>query len=153
MPRALAYSNPPASGRLLITCVTAPSMRPFAAASITAAMFEPRPEIRIVMRASAMCGAGLAAAAKRPSADDRVWRAVGPRNDFADVERRLARALQRGDGRRDVAGADRQHHADTAVEDTMHLVVRDVALRLQPVENRRARPPRPVHHCLHRFRQ
>jgi hypothetical protein len=37
-----------------MTWVTAPSNRPAMAASITAALFEPRPEIRIVIRASAI---------------------------------------------------------------------------------------------------
>src|SRR5690349_18556320 len=56
MPLRCAYARPAASGRLLMTCVTAPSIVPALAASISAAMFEPRPEIRIVMRASAIGG-------------------------------------------------------------------------------------------------
>src|SRR5436190_24068039 len=102
MPRAFAMPSPPASGRLLITCVTAPSMRPVVAASMTAAMFEPRPEIRIVMRASATAkGAfGLGKQPRRDaSVNDRVRCAVRAHDDGADVERLLAGAAQRVDRR------------------------------------------------------
>ncbi len=43
-------------------------------------------------------------------------------------------------GRSRIARRNDDHHADAAVEDAMHLVVGDVALRLQPVEDRRPRP-------------
>src|SRR5689334_2486671 len=54
MPLRRACARPAGGGRLLMTCVTAPSIVPALAASISAAMFEPRPEISIVMRASAI---------------------------------------------------------------------------------------------------
>src|SRR5689334_24422838 len=102
-----------------MTCVTAPWIVPALAASISAAMFEPRPEIRIVMRASAIgvransldwgrrrvrddVPRPIALARRRraptpnfaltpgSSSDDRVRRAGRPRGDLANVVSRLA---------------------------------------------------------------
>src|SRR5690349_24857920 len=112
-------------------------MRPAVAASITAAMLEPRPDIRIVMRFNAIRSGPLAATAKRLSADERVRCAVRTRDDLADVVGFFTRALQRGDRGRDIVGSNGEDHADAAIEDAMHLVVRDATFRLQPVEHRR----------------
>src|SRR6187399_1648348 len=49
IPLALARSSPPASARLEITTTISAGKSPFAA-SISAAMFEPRPEIRMATR-------------------------------------------------------------------------------------------------------
>ena len=39
-----------------------------------------------------------------------------------------------------IGSADDRDHADAAIEDAQHLVVRDVALLLEPLEERRKRP-------------
>ena len=44
---------------------------------------------------------------------------------------------------------DNDDHADAAVEHAMHLRIGDVALLLQPVEDRRARPARAFEPRLH----
>src|ERR1700681_4457608 len=50
MPRSAASPRPAASGRLLMTAMTSPSILPSPTASSIALMFEPRPEIRITSR-------------------------------------------------------------------------------------------------------
>src|SRR3984957_16878685 len=50
MPPARALSNPPASARLEITTAISAGKSAARAASINAAMFDPRPEIRIATR-------------------------------------------------------------------------------------------------------
>src|ERR1700726_4714093 len=49
-PLARAFSRPPASARLEITTANSAGKSPSLAASISAAMFDPRPEIRIATR-------------------------------------------------------------------------------------------------------
>src|SRR6476619_2296531 len=131
MPCLLAQSSPAASDRLLMTCVTSPAMRPSRAASISAAMFEPRPEIRMVMRAS---DTFIARRERRASTlhDHGGRGAVGAGNDLPDVERALARDVQRVDRPADLVRGEGEHHADAAIEDAMHLVVGDGAVTLQP---------------------
>src|SRR6476646_12020983 len=101
MPCRRAQSSPAASGRLLMTCVTAPAMRPSRAASISAAMFEPRPDIRMVMRAT---DTFIARRERRASTlhDHGGRGAVGARNDLSDVVRALASGVQRVDCRADL---------------------------------------------------
>ena len=68
------------------------------------------------------------------------WRAVRALLDRADAVDDLAGGAQAFDRARGIAFSDDQHHPDAAVEDAMHLRVGDLALRLQPAEERRQRP-------------
>src|SRR5687768_10033117 len=126
-----AMARPEASDRLLTTCVTGPSKSAACEAATSAARLLPRPEISTVMRFSAMV----------VSADDArgCIAAVGSL-DVADAEDALARAFEQVPRAIGIAGRDDHHHADAAVEDTMHFRVRDASLLLQPVEDRRAWP-------------
>src|SRR5512141_894668 len=121
MPCLRARSSPAASGRLLITCVIAPAMRPSIAASINAAMFEPRPEITMVIRASDTFIARRERRAS-PLHDDRRRGAVGARDDFPNVAGAFARGVQCIDRRLNVVCRNGEHDADAAIEDAMHLV-------------------------------
>ncbi len=131
---ALGVREPRGVGRLLITCVTAPSIAPASTASISAARFDPRPEMRTVMRASAMASA--VASSSRRRSTRRVTRR--PRAARRPDARRCRRCRTRVSpaassdaiARVDVAGRDHEHHADAAVEDAMHLVVAHAAVLL-----------------------
>src|SRR5437773_5221071 len=138
MPAALASARPRASARLLMTCVTAPAMWPPRACAISAARFEPRPEIRTVMRESAIekapqCGARL-------SNDNGVRCARRALDNRADHLRTFPGGVENGDCMLGVARRNDDDHPDAAIENTMHFGVGDVAFALQPIEDRRACP-------------
>src|SRR5438094_1532483 len=139
MPAARASATPPASARLLTTCVTAPAIWPLRACAISAARFEPRPEIRTVMRESAI-NKGRRNAGACSSNDDGVWAARRAFDNRADHLRTFAGVVEKGDRALGVARRDHDHHADAAIEYAMHFGVRDVAFALQPIEDRRPRP-------------
>src|SRR6185312_3597988 len=111
MPCSRAMSRPGASARLLTTCVMAPSIAPRAAAPMSALRFEPRPEMRTLMRARAIV-------ADR-SGDDRARRTRGPRDDRADELGILSRRTQKRERARRVAGRNAHDHADAAVQHAM----------------------------------
>src|SRR5947199_2426964 len=144
MPASRASASPPASGRLLTTCVTAPATLPARAWSIKAAKFEPRPEIRTVMRESAI----------RPVSDDhRMRRTRSTLDDGTDRLRALTGRVENAECAIRVVSRNDDDHADSAIEHAMHLGVLHVAFALQPIENRRPRPARALDACLDVVRQ
>src|SRR5580765_486946 len=72
--------------------------------------------------------------------DDALRLAAGAFLDRADRVDRLARRAQLLHRALHVAGRDHDHHAAAAVEDAVHLVLRDIARALQPAEHLRLRP-------------
>jgi hypothetical protein len=71
------------------------------------------------------------------------WPCAAPA-DHADAPGGFARCAQEIERPRLVGLADDDDHADAAVEDTVHLGVRHLALLLQPVEQLRPLPGRAV---------
>ena len=98
------------------------------AAAISAAMLEPRPEIRTAMRFLEVL------IARSSPVDDA---GVAARHDAADRRHRLAGFLQHGRDLRRLAGSNDEHHADAAIEGAHHLFGRDAAGLCQPGEHRR----------------
>src|SRR4030095_2154875 len=126
-------ASPGASARLLMTADTAPPSMPCRSASISAARFEPRPEIRTVRR-------GIAVTGCLDSVDNRSGHPGCATNDRSDAVDCLAcrgelrqRALR-------VVRCDHENHPDPAIEDAVHLGIGDVACALQPIEDRGALP-------------
>src|SRR5271170_3538892 len=114
-PRSEARESPAASERLLMTLTTCPAMVPARSASRIAAMFEPRPEMRITSRF-------IVRDLSLPGSCNR--RGSHPRSaafDAADRERRFALFLEACDGCFRVSSSDDQDQANSAVEDTVHL--------------------------------
>src|SRR5450755_3458983 len=138
-PRSSAIARPPASGRLLITPTMAAAIRPVVAAANSAAMLEPRPEIRITMRFKSVDTLAWCIRdemnASQPSVDNRVRCGGRAALDRADHGRDLAQFPEpRHHGGSRTAGYY-QHHADAAIEYAMHFCRRDIASELQPVED------------------
>src|SRR5262245_56798413 len=124
-----------------------------------APMLLPRPEINMTMRFSAISrvhrleirqasvvssekGEGHPAVpVALPSLEDSdLGSVLLAFDDAPDAPRGFARGLERLQRRVDVAGADDDHHADAAVEHAVEFRVGDIALVLEPAEQRRQRP-------------
>src|SRR5205807_3079392 len=116
-----------------------PAIWPPRACAISAARFEPRPEIRTVMRESAI-EKGRRSAGARLSNDNGVRCARRAFDNRADHLRPFPGGVEKGDRALGVACPDHDDHADAAIEHAMHFGVGDVAFALQPIEDRRARP-------------
>src|SRR5208282_4851778 len=137
-PRAAAMARPAASERLLMTPTTRPAMPPSRSASRIAAMFEPRPEMRMTTRFI------VETLSECASCDDGGRHTRSSALDPADRICRFAlcpEARYRGLG---VGAGYDQDQPYAAVEHPMHFRERDVAAALQPVKNRRRRPARLV---------
>src|SRR5260370_40600179 len=106
MPRSAASARPAASGRLLMTAMTSPSILPSPTASSIALMFEPRPEIRITSRFMIA----------DPLANDRTRRAGFLLLDRADDVGRFAQGREPIDRCLRCVGIDDQHQTEAAVE-------------------------------------
>src|SRR6202140_2210378 len=138
MPLAAAFSSPPASARLEITRTISAGKSAAAAASIKAAMFDPRPEIRIATRRF-MASPGEI---EMTVIDHAV--VAGGRDHLAQLGNGLAgRGEDLGD-LFDRVGLDDGDHADAAVEGSQQLELGDAALLRQPFEHRQHRQPRQV---------
>src|SRR5512146_2382413 len=113
MPASVARASPAACGRLLMTrTIVPPSSARARAASISAARFEPRPEMRTVMRVCS--GHGTGAARRRRSDDDGRGCPGRARGHLADLECALAGGFELGDRCGDVARRDGEDEADAA---------------------------------------
>src|SRR5689334_9074284 len=142
IPALAASSSPAASCRLLITAPIVASIFPPFTASITAAMLDPRPEIRMTSRfmPSSAASGERGRERGRASRDHGSRRARRTRHDGADGVGAFTRCAQPFDRCPGVVWRDDQDEADAAVEHAVHFAGLDVALLLQPVEYRRARP-------------
>src|SRR6202043_1027342 len=110
MPLAFARSRPPASARLEITTTISAGKSSAVAAWINAAMFDPRPEIRIATRRfmASPCEINL-------TMIDHAMFALG-RDHFAQQRHGLAALGQNVGDLFDGIGLDDDDHADAAVE-------------------------------------
>src|SRR5437868_14446715 len=152
MPASRAIESPAASGRLLITCVIAPSMPPSRACAISAPRFEPRREIRTVMRESAIEKDPREALAE--SSNDNGARGARRALDHrADDLRAFAGGFEQRDRALGIVRRNHCDHSDSAIEYAMHLRAANAAFALQPVENRRPRPALPLDARLQRLGQ
>ena len=125
MPAACAVASPPAFGRFDATSTISAGKVLSFAASISAAMLEPRPEIRTATRLRLMS----------PSIWPEIERAII--RDARAAGRAIHLAEREGAFRRpcvkaavDASGIGRpsdDDHADAAVEGAQHLVLRDAA--------------------------
>ena len=134
-------ASPGASGRWKRPARSRPDRPASFAASISATMLEPRPEIRMATRLRAMrvtlrCRGGRCRSrAARPSARRRARRAarrVSPSRLSTAATLSAARGVDHGD------------HADAAVERAQHFRLGDAAGLRQPVEHRQHRDAREV---------
>ena len=66
--------------------------------------------------------------------DDSLWLARTTFTNFAQPENRFTQLLEHRFGFVGLVSGDNDRHADTAIEDTMHLRIFDTALLLKPGE-------------------
>src|SRR5439155_12371126 len=137
-PLTLAFSRPPASARLEITTAISAGKSSSVAASINAAMFDPRPEIRMATRRfmASPCQIEM-------TVIDHAMFAFG--GDHLAQQRHALAALGKNSGDLfDRIGLDDGDHADTAVEGAQQFELGDAPLRRQPFEDRQHRQARQV---------
>src|SRR6202161_2205757 len=138
IPLCRAFSRPPASARLEITTTISAGKSASRAASISAAMFDPRPEIRMATRRfiasprqiemtvidHAMLALGLDHLAQQHDVLSGFGQIVGP----------LCNGVRSYD----------RNHADAAVEGAQQLKFSDAPLLRQPFEDRQHRKARKI---------
>src|SRR5258707_2419967 len=137
-PQARAFSRPPASDRLEITTAISAGKSSAAAARISAAMFDPRPEIRIATRRfmASPCQIEM-------TVIDYAMFTRG-RDHLAQKHKALA-ALRENVG--DLLDGIRLYdgdHADAAIEGAQQFEFGDAPLLCQPFEDRQHRKTREV---------
>src|SRR6266536_2566423 len=138
MPCAAALSRPAASVRLEITATISAGKSAFFAASISAAMFDPRPEIRMATRRFMVSPRQIEMAViDHATLAFRV-------DDFAEQRHRLAARREDLAHRIDRVCLHDGDHADAAIEGAQQLELGDAALLGQPFEHRQHRQPRQV---------
>src|SRR3972149_2676891 len=133
MPAARAISRPPASGRFDSTSTISAGKLLSFAASISAALLEPRPEMRMAPRLRLMPSPEIEFAV----VDDA--RLVGGAHHFAKSHHAFARARESFGDRGGIFGRGDDDHADAAVEGAQHFVLRNIAFAGEPLEQRRHR--------------
>src|SRR5882762_7166524 len=137
-PLAFAVSRPPASARLETTTTIWAGKSSAAAASINAAMFDPRPEIRIATRRfmASPCQVEMAVI-------DHAVFACG--RDHLAQQRHALTAIRENPGDFfDRIGLHDGDHADAAVEGAQQFELGDAALLRQPFEHGQYRQPRQI---------
>src|SRR4051794_26008752 len=115
MPASAARVRPAASARLEITRIISAGKSPLRAASSSACMLLPRPEMRTATFRF-MSGSGPRAFR---AADDASVPAVA-RGHTADAVHGLTMLLEQGGRGVGLLGGDDHHHADAAIEDARH---------------------------------
>src|SRR6476659_1622369 len=138
MPCAAAFSRPPASARLEITVTISAGKSGALAASINAAIFDPRPEIRMATRRFMRSPRKV-----QMTVIDYAMLALGL--DHLTQQGNALAAF--GENPRDLFGRVRFHdrdHADAAVEGAQQFEFGDAALLGQPFEHRQHRQPRQI---------
>src|SRR6266851_6533839 len=137
-PHARAFSRPPASERLEITTAISAGKSSAAAALISAAIFDPRPEIRIATRRfmASPCEIEM-------TVIDHAMFTRG--RDHLAQQRNALSALRENLG--DLFDGIRLHdgdHADAAIEGTQQFEFGDAPLLCQPLEDRKHRNTREI---------
>src|SRR4051812_2796427 len=138
MPLSRALASPPASALLEMTTTISAGKSCALAASTSAVIFDPRPEIRMATRRF------MASPFKREMAviDHAVL--AGRRDDFAEQNHAFAGL---GENLHDLlhrVGFDDGDHADAAVERAQQFKFGDAALLGEPLEHRKHRQPREI---------
>src|SRR6185437_6479022 len=137
-PFSRAVARPPASARLAITSTISAGKSFALAALISAAMLEPRPEIRMATRRFVILDRQIEMAVI-----DHAVLAFSP-DDFAEQRDGLAGFGEHLGHLLDGVRPDDRDHADAAVEGAQQLELGDAALRRQPFEHRQHRQPRQI---------
>src|SRR5882757_2892559 len=130
-----AFARPGASALFEIT-TTISAGKPFAlAASISAVIFDPRPEIRIATRRliASPCQVEMAVI------NHAVFTFGG--NDFAQQNNAFAAFAENFGDRLDGVGFDDRDHPDAAIEGAQQFEFGDASLRREPFEHREYRQP------------
>src|SRR5258708_2078238 len=137
-PLAFALSRPKASARLEITATISAGKSCSLAASIRAAMFDPRPEIRIATRRfmASPCQVKM-------TVIDHAVLVLG-RDHLAQQHDALAALTENLGNLSDRIRLDDRDHADAAVERAQQFQFGDAALLRQPFEHRQHRQARQV---------
>src|SRR6267154_741040 len=134
-PWAAAFSRPPASARLEMTVTISAGKSGALAASISAAMFDPRPEIRMATRRF------MASPRKiQMTVIDHAVLALS-RDHFAEQDYALAAFGENLRHLFDRFSFHDRDHADAAVEGAQQFEVGDAPLFRQPFEHRQYRQP------------
>src|SRR3990170_4869804 len=140
-PLALAFSIPPASGWLEIT-TTISAGKPFAAAApINAAMFDPRPEIRIATRRFMASPSEIVSRCQIEMTVIDHAMFIGGRYHFAQQRNGLAALVEYFGDLLDGVWFHDGDHADAAVEGAQQFEFGDAPLLRQPLEDRQHRQP------------
>src|SRR6185312_8988015 len=138
-PAALAFSRPAASARFEITtAISAGKSFEAAAAWISAAMFETRPEIRMGTRRFM----GSPGKVEMAVVDDAML--ARGRNHFAEQGHSFAARAEDRTDRVDRIRADDRDHADAAVEGPQEFELGNAPLLRQPFEDRQHRQTRKI---------
>src|SRR5215218_4881001 len=138
MPLAAAFSRPPASARLEITVTISAGKSGSFAASISAAMFDPRPEIRMATRRFMSSPRQV-----QMTVIDHAVLAFC-RDHFAEMRDGLAALGEDFADLVDRVGLYDRDHADAAIEGAQQFEFGDAALLRQPFEHRQHRQPRQI---------
>src|SRR4051794_14356611 len=141
MPFSAAFCRPAASLRLEITTAISAGKSGWAAARINAAMFEPRPEIRMATRR--FIGSLVSQRKIEGAVVDHALVACSG-NDLAEPGDVFAIGGEHLDHGIDGLGLDDRNHADPAIEGAQQLALGNAALLCQPFEHRQDRQPRKV---------
>src|SRR5713226_7412065 len=137
-PAAFAFSRPPASALFEITTAISAGKSAACAAVIKAAMFDPRPEIRIATRRFMPSPRQI----EMTVIDHAMFTFRG---DHLTQQRHALAALGENSGDLfDCLGLDDGDHADAAVEGAQQFEFGDTALLRQPLENRQHRQARQI---------
>src|ERR1700704_3341413 len=144
MPLAFAVSRPPASARLEITTTISAGKSLAVAASISAAMFDPRPEIRIATRRfmASPCQMASPCEIEMTVINDAMF--AGSRDHFTQKCDALAALGENIGDRFDCFRLHDGDHADAAVEGAEQFEFGNAPLLCQPLENRQHRQTRKV---------
>src|SRR5580693_792372 len=138
IPLCLAFSRPPASDRLEITTTISAGKSASLAASISAAMFDPRPEIRMATRRFIASPRQI-----EMTVIDHAMLA-GSRDHLAQQHHALAAIGEHLGDLLNGIWLDDGDHADAAVEGAQQFEFGDAPLLRQPFEHRQHRQPRQV---------
>src|SRR5882757_5759699 len=137
-PLSRAFTSPPASALLEMTTTISAGKSWRRAASISAVMFDPRPEIRMATRRFMVSPCQIEMAV----IDHAVL--AGGGNDFAQQHNAFTGLGEDIHDPLDRIGFDDGDHADAAVEGSQQFELGNAALRGEPLEHRQHRQARKV---------
>src|ERR1700677_3986547 len=138
IPLCLAFSRPPASDRFEITTTISAGKSASLAASISPAMFDPRPEIRMATRRFIASPRQI-----EMTVIDHAMLTLGL--DHLAQQRDVLSGFRQNVGNLgNGVGSHQRNHADTAVEGAQQFKFSDTPLLRQPLEYRQHRKARKI---------